>query len=185
MDIYVYDLERGVASRLTTAGNNQIPGLDSGRRAHRLPIEPDRQLRSVLATRRWKRGSRSLDRRRHHRAPHFDEPRRRAGVHPPGSIADRHLDSEPGSGEEPAPFLATADDEANPVFSPDGKWIAYELVQGNRPEIFVVPYPAGGRRIKISIDGGVSPVWSRSSQELFYMERGERMMVVAYEVGWG
>ena len=55
-------------------------------------------------------------------------------------------------------------------------------MQGDRAEIFVQPFPAGGRRFKISVAGGESPVWSPASPELFYMEDGKRMMAVAYEI---
>jgi hypothetical protein len=42
--------------------------------------------------------------------------------------------------------------------------------------IYVQPFPAGGRKVQISRDGGAEPRWT-SSGELFY-RTGTRMMVV-------
>jgi Tol biopolymer transport system component len=69
---------------------------------------------------------------------------------------------------EPRPFRAPESTEWGPVFSPDGRWIAYESDESGRMEIWLESYPdtARGRR-KISREGGVRPRWSAGG-ELFY-----------------
>ena len=71
-------------------------------------------------------------------------------------------------------------DERHPMFSPDGRWIAFTSNQTGRDEIYAKAYPASGGLIPISTNGGSEPVWSRNGDELFY-RNGEKMMVVTVE----
>jgi eukaryotic-like serine/threonine-protein kinase len=73
---------------------------------------------------------------------------------------------EPGS--DPSPFLVTPFDESAPAFSPDGKFLAYVSDESGRPEVYVQPYPGPGGRWLISTDGGTDPQWSAGGRELFY-----------------
>jgi hypothetical protein len=75
------------------------------------------------------------------------------------------------------PFLRTPFNEADPRFSPDGRWIAYMSDESGRSEIYVQPYPGPGGKWQISTDGGTEPVWNRNGRELFY-RNGNRMMAV-------
>ena len=83
-------------------------------------------------------------------------------------------------GGEPQPFLATEFDENQPMFSPDGRWIAFQSNRSGRSEVSVKPYPEGGRIEPISTDGGTSPLWAHSGRELFY-RNGEKVMVVSIQ----
>ena len=65
----------------------------------------------------------------------------------------------------------------DPVFSPDGKSVAYRANDSGRDEIYVVPYPGPGGRQQASTDGGTAPRWSRNGRELFYLN-ADKMMVV-------
>jgi Tol biopolymer transport system component len=60
----------------------------------------------------------------------------------------------------------------NPVFSPDGKWIAYHLqdTATNNDEVFIQPFPATGARYQLPISrDNHHPVWSRDGKGLFYI----------------
>jgi serine/threonine-protein kinase len=74
-------------------------------------------------------------------------------------------------------FVQTSFNEKNPRFSPDGRWVAYESDETGPTEVYLVPYPGPGRKVKISTDGGTSPVWARDRRALFY-RNGDAMMVV-------
>ena len=53
--------------------------------------------------------------------------------------------------------------------SPDGRWIAYDSNEEGQAEIYVRPFPnVDGDRVKISQDGGFSPLWGPNSDELFF-----------------
>jgi Tol biopolymer transport system component len=75
------------------------------------------------------------------------------------------------------PFLRTPFNEADPRFSPDGRWIAYMSDESGRSEIYAQPYPGPGGKWQISTDGGTEPVWNRNERELFYRS-GNKMMAV-------
>jgi len=61
-------------------------------------------------------------------------------------------------------------------FSPDGRWIAYVSNEDGRAEVYlreVVPgQTAGGRKHKVSRNGGWDPIWSPSGQEIYYRSFG-------------
>ena len=62
------------------------------------------------------------------------------------------------------------DDAYAPVFSPDGKWIAFHSNESGRDEIHVVSFPVADVRRQVSVAGGRYPRWSRTSGELFYWQ---------------
>jgi serine/threonine-protein kinase len=72
-----------------------------------------------------------------------------------------------------------------PVFSPDGRWLAYSNAAGGVYEVYVRPFPDTGMQWQISIAGGVIPVWSRNGHELFYRTEDQRITVVNYRVQGG
>jgi Tol biopolymer transport system component len=80
---------------------------------------------------------------------------------------------------KPRPFLNGPENESGAAFSPDGRWIAYDSTETGRPEVYVRPFPAGDRKWLISA-GGRDSVWSRTSNELFYLSLDSRIMVVSY-----
>jgi len=79
------------------------------------------------------------------------------------------------------PFVETPFREGAPVFSPDGKWIAYVSDDTGRFEIYVRPFPGPGEKVPISTDGGNEPVWPRNGRQLFYRE-GDGVMAVDVEL---
>ena len=74
---------------------------------------------------------------------------------------------------EPRPFLETPFNERSPAFSPDGRFIAYASDESGRDEIYVQPYPGPVGRTVVSRGGGREPVWSRDGRELFYRRGNE------------
>jgi hypothetical protein len=79
-----------------------------------------------------------------------------------------------------APWFESPFREAAPMFSPDGKWIAYVSDESGSREIYVRPYPGPGAAIKVSTGSGIEPVWARGGRELWYRsgDRAEKFMVV-------
>jgi eukaryotic-like serine/threonine-protein kinase len=74
-----------------------------------------------------------------------------------------------GAGEhKPFPYLQTAFSNAEPKFSPDGKWIAYSSNESGAYEVNVASFPNPTTRVQASIQGGQSPVWRADGKELYY-----------------
>jgi len=73
-------------------------------------------------------------------------------------------------------FLNGPNNERSGRFSPDGSAFAYVSDEsGGEFQVYVTPYPGPGRRIPVSIDGGLSPIWSSDGDEL-YFRRGSKVM---------
>jgi serine/threonine-protein kinase len=84
--------------------------------------------------------------------------------------------------EAPQVFLATRFNERSPVFSPDGRWIAYQSDQTGHAEIYVRPYPGPGPSWKVSTGSGHQPRWSSDGRRIFFRE-GSRAMVALVQEG--
>ena len=84
----------------------------------------------------------------------------------------------------PTPLISTEANEANPQFSPDGKWLAYVSNVTGPFEVWVRPYPGPGGPWQISSGGGQAPAWSKAKQELFYT-LNQQIMVASYRIEGG
>ncbi|MBK9243221.1 MAG: serine/threonine-protein kinase [Acidobacteria bacterium] len=72
----------------------------------------------------------------------------------------------------PTVFLGTRAAEGAPVFSPDGRFIAYTSTQesgGSTYDIYVRPFPGPGGPRRISTTGGIYSEWSASTHELLFL----------------
>jgi serine/threonine-protein kinase len=86
---------------------------------------------------------------------------------------------------KPEVFLQTPSNERSPMFSPDGRWIAYQSDEsGAGYQVYLRPFPANTGRQQISTDGGTLPSWSRNGHELFFWHSGadRHLMVAPYQV---
>ena len=90
--------------------------------------------------------------------------------------------NEDGSGWEPQPFLQTPFREIAARFSPDGRYVAYLSDESGQDEIYVRPFPKGGRKLTVSSNGGRQPRWSRDGKELFYVG-GNTLVAVSVSTG--
>jgi serine/threonine-protein kinase len=58
--------------------------------------------------------------------------------------------------------------ESDPAISPDGRWMAYSSNESGQTEVYVRQYPSGSGRWQVSHGGGGFPRWSATGRELFY-----------------
>jgi serine/threonine-protein kinase len=96
-------------------------------------------------------------------------------------------DFSPGQGKDVWAIAADGSDsiavaagpasEAEPDFSPDGRWVAYESDESGRMEILVISFPDLAVKRQISINGGRAPRWDPQGGSLYYLE-GDRLMAV-------
>jgi serine/threonine-protein kinase len=101
---------------------------------------------------------------------------------------DRGDPSHPKAGD-PHPFATSPANELEPVFSPDGHWIAYGSNEnrgsglGSRLKIrpFTPAKEDPDQKWLFGVGVGYFPMWSRNGHELFYVKTPEnRIMVVPY-----
>jgi serine/threonine-protein kinase len=78
---------------------------------------------------------------------------------------------------KPQPFLATEFAEAEAAFSPDGRWVAYQSEESGRIEVYVRPFPAGGGKWQISVNGGTHPRWQADGKRLYFRNENQVMTV--------
>jgi serine/threonine-protein kinase len=86
---------------------------------------------------------------------------------------------------KPTVFLNSPFQEREPMFSPDGRWLAYSSNESGRFEVYVRPFPGPVGGWQISSGGGVgtrTPAWSRTRRELFYNTPDNLITVASYTV---
>ncbi len=54
------------------------------------------------------------------------------------------------------------------VLSPDGRWLAYASNESGQSEVYVVPFRGGQGKWQVSQNGGNGPLWSRDGKTLYY-----------------
>jgi Tol biopolymer transport system component/predicted Ser/Thr protein kinase len=85
---------------------------------------------------------------------------------------------------KPRPLVVSQYKKGSASLSPDGKWIAYTSDESGQREIFVQAMNDPGTRAQISSEGGTTPQWARSGNELTYLAK-DGMMSVKFGPGSG
>lgn len=76
----------------------------------------------------------------------------RAATSPGDSVDKPHAYAVPLGGGPPVPIIVDTPQPDNLAVSPDGKWIAYSTsAPGERPEVFVRPFPGGRGTFHVSV----------------------------------
>jgi serine/threonine-protein kinase len=181
-DIHVLDIARGSLTRFTyEGGDEQTPVWtpDGSRMAYRSQ-HGDRQAMYWKTTEGPGTPKEILASKNAQRPSSFSPDGKvlaYAEVHPQSGLDMWTVRLDEGSSRQPEPFLQTPFQEDLPLFSPDGRWIAYRSNESGRMEIFVAQFPGAAVRRQISIDGGDQPLWAPSGKQLFYVN-GKRIMSV-------
>lgn len=71
----------------------------------------------------------------------------------------------------PQPVATTAFNEMAPRISPDGRWIAYTSDESGLQQVYIQAFPGlVGARYRVSVEGGLTPVWFRDGRRLLYID---------------
>ena len=83
---------------------------------------------------------------------------------------------------KPEPFSQTRFVEAQPSFSPDGRWLAYASDESGSNQVYVRAFPGKEGKWQISNNGGVLPEWAHNGHELFFRTLDNQIMTGIYTV---
>jgi len=75
------------------------------------------------------------------------------------------------------PLIAAPANEANPCFSPDGRWLAYASDESGATEVYVRAFPGPGGRSRVSQSGGDYPRWSPDGRRIFFVKNDDIVSV--------
>jgi serine/threonine-protein kinase len=188
-DIWVFDTERKIKTRVTFGGVNADPiwtpdgrritysaTVDGKRGIYCVPADGSGKPELLLAT---------------------DSAPTPSSWTPDGKflLYSQGVDKKPsriwvlpvagGVAGKPYPLHDAQAYEADAQVSPDGRWVAYVSQETGQPEIYVQPFPGPGGKERVSTQGGDSVRWARSGRELFYrVLTGESgVMAVDFQAG--
>jgi Tol biopolymer transport system component len=190
-DIWVKDLERDTPSRLSfQSGLNRYPVWTPDGRAM-VFVSTETNQPGIY----WMRTDGSGEAVRLSDGKSFDVPTsfspdgRRLAFYRVGSNSVPDILTAPISDAahpalgEPQVFLGTPSAKSQPMFSPDGRWLAYDSNESGAIEIYVRPFPGPGGKWQISSGGGQLPRWSRDGRELLFEKLdSSAIMAASYSV---
>jgi Tol biopolymer transport system component len=86
-------------------------------------------------------------------------------------------------GSKPVDFLATDTSEHSARFSPDGRFVAYASNESGSNEVYVQTFPPGGGKWQISNGGGSTPFWREDGKELFFVSPDDTVQSAPVSTG--
>ena len=183
LDVWIWDIARGVKSRLTTAAADDFSpswsptgeeiAFHSNRGGNHdifsVRTDGNSEPKALVSTAEdelvpdWSRDGKYLLYER---------------VSTETGVDLWYLERDEDSGDwEPRPFLRTPFDESGARFSPEVRYVAYVSDETGQDEVYVRQFPGAGRKWTVSPGGGRRPSWSRDGKELFYLKGRELVAV--------
>ncbi len=169
--VWIYDLNRGVASQLTAEG--QVGFIAWTPDGKRLVFGWSNSGPENLY---WQPVDGSSPMERLAASDNFQSP----GSFSPDGTTLAFVELHPENGwdillldmksRRITPFLNSQFAEIFPEISPDGRWLAYASNESGRREVWVRPFPGPGSRWQISTQGGDEPIWGKDGTQLFYRQ---------------
>jgi len=74
-----------------------------------------------------------------------------------------------GAARAPRPLRDTSGADSQAQLSSDGKWVTFVSTETGTSDVYVLPFPGPGPKVRISAEGGgYQPRWGRDGRELFF-----------------
>jgi Tol biopolymer transport system component/predicted Ser/Thr protein kinase len=179
VDIWIWDLERGIRTRLT---------FDAA--SDRTPVwSPDSREVAFYSAREAGRGLyvRSADGTGEARLVVADAtrifpmswtPDGRSIIYVRDDGAAAGIWAVPATGEQaPVAVIDNAFDNWDGYVSPDGRWIAFTSDETGREEVYVTSFPSPGSKWQVSTNEGDRPRWSPDGELLYYLDNDDHLNV--------
>jgi serine/threonine-protein kinase len=193
-DLWVYDLEREIPTKLPTAGHVMLGPVWAPDGKHLLYGSVPSGNSGVMWIRADGGGEpQPLTRDDTHSGQHptsVSPDGRFVLIIMPGGAKAHTLTIDATDPDHPKPgaseILFNLPGIIGNTISPDGRWVAYTLIGSGAPQVLVKPFAngkiAGSGTWQISAAIGAYPVWSRAARQLLYATPNGRIMVVDYTV---
>jgi Tol biopolymer transport system component/predicted Ser/Thr protein kinase len=94
-------------------------------------------------------------------------------------------DGKPLPEAKPRPYLQTPFNEWWGRFSPESppRWVAYQSDITGKAEVYIQAFPEPHEKVQVSTGGGQYPQWGAGGRELFYVSPDNKLMVVSLKIG--
>jgi Tol biopolymer transport system component/predicted Ser/Thr protein kinase len=185
-DLWVVDLEREIANRLTFGSGKNTIGAWS----------PDGREVIYSSTRKGPRdmyrisadGSGS-DRVFYESSVPFKDAfdwspdGQWIAMHEIGDASGWNIFVMPAAGGERRPWVVTPFNEQYPLIAPNGAWATYVSDESGTPQLYIQSFPEPGRRQQVTKSGAFFGIWNRNGREIFAVRPD--LKVVSIPVSWG
>jgi Tol biopolymer transport system component len=186
-DIWVYEIERNVRTRLTTAAQVTVSPLWSPDGTRILYVSQSRTTEPLEFAMTIIAADGAGEKKIVHRTTERIEPTdwSRDGRYvlvDRGNIGAADIWVVPlAEATKAFPLVQTEFPERAGQFSPDGRWVAYQSLRTGRNEIYVTPFPGGGARYQVSGSGGTQPRWGADGLELYFVSGDDDLTVATVD----
>ena len=189
--IWIADVSRGVRTRLTSG-----PGSNAGAvwspDGSRIAFQSDRKHQAGLYTRAATGGGTEqalIDTDNQSIPQAWSKDGRFIAYMDREGAGNRSMQiSGASTGGPPQTFVIaprSPNDYGSARISPDDRWIAYDLDESGRREVYAVSFPGGEGRVQISSNGGFGAKWTRHGAEILYNGFDGKIMSVPMEAKGG
>ena len=181
-DIWIHNLEQGVDTKLTEAGNNVFPTWTPD--SSKVTFASNREGLYDLYSKLWhgKKEAKRLTSSKNSSISGSWTPDGQTLIYYEITETRKRDLLILGQGENPEIFLGTRFNERAPTFSYNGMWLAYVSDEEGYDQVVIQSFPVNGEESSFLTVSGTEPVWSRDSRELFY-RHDSKMMVVEMNAG--
>jgi Tol biopolymer transport system component len=184
-DLWVYDLARGVGTRLTFTPESELAPVWTPDGATILFSAARKGVRQVYRKLASGAGAEEpVIESEFNKVPYSVSSDGKLLVYSdqrPGGHGGLTVHPLAGEGK-PERFLWTPFNEAFARLSPDQRWMLYNTNDSGQHQVFVQPWPPTGGKWQISNEGGEEAHWRRDGKEI-YFRQGNRIYSAPVQVG--